>query len=219
MNLSELLYESVKDIWDSYYTHPFVAEMANGTLGKDQFRYYMIQDYLYLLKYAKVFALGIAKSEDEALMRKFSQSVHTILNGEMSIHKSYMERLGITAEELKNAKMSLANDSYTAYMLQVAYQKGPLAILVSILACAWSYQLIGEHNAKVPGALEHSLYGEWVKGYTSLEYAKETEDLIAWTDELGKELSDADVDELKRIFIQCSRYEYAFWDMAYQKEM
>jgi thiaminase/transcriptional activator TenA len=219
MKLSQQLYESAKEIWDSYYTHPFVAEMAQGTLAKDKFRYYMIQDYLYLLKYAKVFALGVAKSDDEELMRKFSQSVHSILNGEMSIHKNYMKRLGITPEEVKQAKMSLANDSYTAYMLQVAYEKGPLAILVAILSCAWSYQCIGAHNAKVPGALEHPFYGEWVQGYTSKEYVEETEDLIAWVDKLGENISQEEREGLKRIFVQCSRYEYEFWDMAYQKEM
>lgn len=219
MKLSQVLYESVKEIWDSYYTHPFVAEMAKGILDESKFRFYMVQDYLYLLDYSKVFALGVVKSKEEDLMRKFAELEYNCLNGEMSIHKSYMKRLGITREEIKNAQISLANRSYTSYMLQVGYEQGPLAILVAVLSCAWSYQMIGEQNAKVPGALEHPLYGEWVQGYTSEAYAKDTKEIIDLTDKLGENISQEQIEELKTIFINCSRYEYGFWDMVYKKEM
>lgn len=58
-----------------------------------------------------------------------------------------------------------------------------------------------------------------VKGYSSEEYRKDTEELIALTDELGKDISQNRIEELKTVFIHCSRYEYAFWDMSYKKEM
>ncbi|MCI8629153.1 MAG: thiaminase II [Firmicutes bacterium] len=219
MKLSKVLYESVEEIWKSYLCHPFVKQLGEGTLSPDIFRYYMIQDYLYLLEYSKVFALGVVKSKQEKLMRKFASMVHNTLNGEMNIHKIYMERLGISEQEVSEAQQSLANRSYTSYMLEVAYNGDALGILVAILSCAWSYQVIGEHHVNIPNALQHPLYGEWVKGYSSEEYRKDTEELIALTDELGKDISQNRIEELKTVFIHCSRYEYAFWDMSYKKEM
>ena len=54
MLLSDYLFNESKDIWQSYLKHPFLVEMGEGTLDKEKFRKYLIQDFLYLKEYAKV---------------------------------------------------------------------------------------------------------------------------------------------------------------------
>lgn len=218
MKLSEQLYSSVKELWDGYYCHPFVAGIGDGTLPMEKFRFYMLQDYLYLYDYAKVFALGVVKARDHSLMRFFSEQVNATLHGEMNIHHTYMERLGITEDEVSHAQMSLANKSYTKYMLEVGYSEGVLELLVSILSCAWSYQKIGEVLSKIPGAMEHEFYGEWIQGYASTDYQKATQEILDMVDQLGAEASTQTVEHLIEIFISCSRYEMMFWDMSYNME-
>lgn len=215
MNLTDRLYEAAKPIWDGYLTQPFVKELGEGTLSEERFRFYMVQDYRYLLQYAKVFAMGVVKTEDERPMTRFSYMVHDTLDGEMNIHKAYMSRLGITEEEVATTKSALANQSYTSYMLDEAYKGGPLEILVAVLSCAWSYQMIGEHHKTIPGALEHPLFGEWVQGYSSKEYCETTQEIIDLVNELGKDVTPEREEHLKEIFVNCSRYEQYFWDMAY----
>lgn len=217
MKLSQELYLSVKDIWDSYNEHPFVKGIANGDLDIDKFRYYMLQDYLYLLDYAKVFALGVVKAKDEETMRIFAESVNSILNGETNIHKLYMERLGITKEEVKNAKAAIDNTSYTNYMLWVGQNEGLLELIVSVLSCSWSYKLIAEKIDEKPGARDHEFFGEWIQGYTSKEYSDSNDVIINLVDKLGENITEEQLDNLKIIFKNCSRYEYMFWDMAYNK--
>lgn len=219
MKFSESLYESVKEIWESYYTHPFVKGIGDGTLEIDKFKFYMIQDYIYLLDYAKVYALGIVKADREDIMQGFSSMVNNILNGEMSIHRSYMKRLGITYEEIENTKASLANISYTNYMLAVSQIGGLPEVSVSLLACMWSYLEIGRNLSKNPGAVDHEFYGEWIRGYISKEYVECTKWLIDLVDELSENLSPRDKERLKEIFINTSKYEAMFWDMSYNKEM
>ncbi|MEE0230570.1 MAG: thiaminase II, partial [Peptococcaceae bacterium] len=109
MQLTEKLFESSKAIWENYLEQPFVKELGEGTLDLEKFRYYMIQDYRYLLQYAKVFALGVVKSNNEALMRRFAAMVNDTLDGEMKIHKAYMARLGITNEEVINTPSHFIN--------------------------------------------------------------------------------------------------------------
>ena len=99
MKLTEILYEDVKEIWDGYLKHPFVSGIGDGSLSLERFRFYMLQDYLYLYDYARVYALGIVKSREPEMMQFFSQLVNDTLNGEMDIHRGYMARLGITPEE------------------------------------------------------------------------------------------------------------------------
>ena len=114
MTTTERLLNVSKEIWEAYHEHPFVKGIADGSLDKEKFKYYMIQDYLYLIDYTKVFALGAAKAKDLSAMKLFAGYTHAILDGEMDIHRAYMARLGITPEEAETANVALDNLSYTS---------------------------------------------------------------------------------------------------------
>ncbi|GHQ97844.1 hypothetical protein VN0420_06700 [Helicobacter pylori] len=101
MQVSQYLYQNVQSIWEDCISHPFVQGIGRGTLERDKFRFYIIQDYLFLLEYAKVFALGVVKACDEAVMREFSNAIQDILNNEMSIHNHYIRELQITPKEFQ----------------------------------------------------------------------------------------------------------------------
>lgn len=216
--LTEKLLDEAKTIWERYYSHPFIQEIGSGTLSVERFKYYMIQDYLYLYEYAKVFALGVVKSESHTLMELFSGLVHSTLHGEMNTHRSYMKRLHITEEMIQSSPAALTNTAYTTYMLKVAYEGDVLDILTAILSCALSYQFIGRRLAEIPGAAEHEFFGEWIESYACQEYAEMNDTLIHIINKLGENISEEKFERLKRIFITCSRYEALFWDMAYSME-
>ena len=80
MKFSKRLYENVLPIWQKNHAHPFVQGLGDGTLDKNKFRFYMIQDYLYLIEYAKVFALGAVKATDLKTMGKFATLLDSTLN-------------------------------------------------------------------------------------------------------------------------------------------
>ena len=215
VKLSQTLYARAEKIWPRYLCHPFVTQMADGTLPAEKFRYYMLQDYLYLFDYARVFALGVVKARDPELMRVFAANVDAILGGEMKIHRAYMKRLDITEEQVFSIKPALANLSYTNYMLSVAQTGGPMEIVASILACSWSYAEIGQALAAIPGAAEHPFYGEWIRGYASEEYAATNQALIELMDSLAADAGEEQLAYLTDVFVNCSRYELGFWDMAW----
>ena len=215
-SVSERLRQAAAPIWEKCLRHPFVTAIGDGTLPVEKFQYFMLQDYLYLFDYAKVFALGVVKAQDRALMQTFSQNVNAILNGEMNIHRAYMERLGITEEQVSAVQPSLDSLSYTHYMLAVADMGGPMEIVASILACSWSYAEIGQALAKLPGAADHPFYGEWVRSYASDDYAATNQALIDLMDKLAEGITEAQFDRLAEIFVNCSCYELGFWDMAWE---
>ena len=102
MTVTKRLLACTEALWDAYLEHPFVRGLADGSLDEEKFRYYMVQDYVYLIDYAKVFALGVAKARDMDTMRLFAAYVHQILDGEMDIHKGYMKRLGIALKDAES---------------------------------------------------------------------------------------------------------------------
>lgn len=218
MLFRDRLYNDAAHIWDHWCDHPFVDGLGKGDLAPERFRYYMIQDYRYLLEYAKIFALGVVKATDENMMRQFASMVSSFLDGEMKIHKAYMKRLGITDAEVAESRTALPNASYTGYMLACAHNYGLPELLTAILSCAWSYELIADELLRrYPSSVAHPFYGEWVSGYSSEEYRENNHLIFNMVEEVlsAQVTSDAHYKRLSEIFVNCSRYEMGFWDMAW----
>lgn len=211
------LLSAAEEVWEGYHSHPFVRGIAEGTLDQEKFRFYMLQDYVYLLEYVRVFAVGLAKAECAEVMAYFAGAVRQITDGEMEIHRAYMKRLGISESEAEQTRPALDNSSYTSYMLRVAYEGSAAEAAAAILSCALSYEVIARRVVKEhPEAAEHPFYGEWVRGYSGREYHEENTRLIALTEQLTAEYGEAQLAKLEEIFVNCSRFESAFWDMAWE---
>ncbi len=217
MSTMATLLTKSQPIWNQYYTHPFVLGMQNGTLDKARFRKYMIQDYLYLVDYTKTFALGVAKAQTIPLMQLFASSIHTLTHTEMDIHRGYMGSLAITQAEIDATVPALVNVSYTSYMVRQGYEGGVADVLASILSCAHSYGLIAKSMvANRPDCLNDPLYGDWIRGYASDEYAEKNQNLMDILDQLTQDYTPAQLAHLETIFINCSQYELSFWDAAWE---
>jgi len=132
MSFSRGLKAKAAKVWEDGYNHPFVQELGMGTLDKEKFKFYLLQDYLYLLQYAKVFAIAAIKSDTEELMTNFSKVQYFILANEMDLHREYMAGFGINPADVANVKASFYNRTYTANMLEIG-QTGGLAFFAGIL--------------------------------------------------------------------------------------
>lgn len=215
MGTTQQLLDYAAEVWMAYNEHPFVLGIQNGTLEREKFRFYMIQDYLYLGDYAKIFALGVAKATNLSNAMLFSQYI-SVMNGELNVHSDYMARLGITQEDIDSAKRSLDSLSYTSYMLRVAYEETEVEIVAAILACAYSYEVIAKKMVENnPAAVDDEFYGSWISGYVSEEYSEENRVLIELLDDMTKSYTPAQIEHLKEVFLTCSRYEMAFWDLSW----
>lgn len=210
------LLEATKDIWACYNEQPFVKGIEDGSLDKEKFRYYIIQDYLYLVDYVKTFAIGVAKANSLETTRLFSGYISVLTDGEMDIHRGYMGKFKVSQEELDSTKSALDNLSYASYMIRVAYEESEVEILAAILSCAYSYEIIAKNIVKNnPESINHPFYGDWIKGYASEEYAKENVVLLDMINRLTENYTDKEINHLVDIFVACSRYEFAFWEMSW----
>lgn len=215
MKTVEKLLAATKEIWKAYNEHPFVLGIQNGSLDKEKFRYYIIQDYLYLADYAKTFAVGVAKAKSLETANLFANYI-AVMNGELDVHHGYLAKLGITQAEIDATARSLDNLSYTSYMLRVAYEEGEAEILTAILSCAYSYEVIAKNIVqKDPAALCDEFYGEWIRSYASAEYAAGNAVLLDTLNGLTEHYNENQIRHLADIFVACSRYELAFWEMSW----
>ncbi|MBB2480173.1 thiaminase II [Bacillus sp. APMAM] len=214
MTFSERLFNNIQSIWNQNHQHPFVQGIGKGTLPKEMFQEYMKQDYVYLIQYAKLYAIGVQKANDLASMTHFAQLLHNILHFEMNVHREYASQFGITTEELEQTKPTPNNLAYTSYMLSVA-QNGTLAELIScLLPCAWDYWEIGKLLKKQYGhQLENNPYKTWIETYSSDEFGSIALWLIKLLDEITIGKSEDELEVLENHFQITSKYEYLFWEM------
>lgn len=217
MLFTERLFEGSKDIWESYLEHPFLKEIGEGTLDKEKFRKYLIQDYLYLKEYTKVYCMGVVKSNTIREMNMFYEGADGILNDETANHISYLKGFGENMDEIEKYEYHKNNESYTSYMKNVSLAGGAKEIISVILPCTWSYNYIGlklKENYK--DFIEDSFYKSWIEAYSSEGYTKFTNEWIDFTNEICKDLSEEEERNLISIFRKASIYEMDFWHMAYE---
>ena len=204
-------------IWEADLKHPFVRGIADGTLPTEKFKFYLIQDYLFLLDYSRVFAHGVIKAHDEATMAMFAELLNETLNTEMDLHRGYCEKFGISASEMEAAPIAPTTHAYTRHLLNVA-EAGTLADLIAgVLPCQWGYAEIGTTLAEQGGS-PAPLYQEWIDMYASPEFLALGKSLRGLLNGLTREHSPSEKERIKNCFLISSRYEYLFWEMAYTQE-
>ena len=220
MSFSRGLKEKAAKVWEEGYNHPFLQELAGGTLDKETFKFYLLQDYLYLLQYAKVFATAAIKSDTEELMTRFSKIQFFILANEMDLHREYMSKFAIKPEEVPDVKPSLYNRTYTANMLALGQTGGLAEMLATVFPCAWTYSDWARRlKAQYAAQLEGNFYKSWIEKYASDEFLESFEWFYDTLDSLVENMSDAQRERIVDIFVSSVEFEYLFWEMAYKRQM
>jgi thiaminase/transcriptional activator TenA len=210
--ISARLREAAEPLWGALAEHPLLRELAAGELAIDRFRFYVEQNLLYLPQYARVMALGAAKSRSQRELDLFARALRQVVEVELPENRALRDRvieLG-AADRGGSREPAPANLAYTSWLVSVAFTAGPVEILAAVLPCTWSYGAIGRRLA--PDAAEHPVYQEWIRFFGAAEYGDVVERMCADVDELadGRPLAP-----LERIFRAGVRFERGFWDMAY----
>lgn len=218
MTFSEELLKAGAAVWTRTQEHPFVRGIGDGTLPVERFRFYIRQDYLFLIEYARVLALAVARGQGLPVMGRLAEVLHATLTTEMALHRSYCAELGITADDLEATAAAPTTYAYTRHLLAVAWSGGLGEILASLFPCQWGYWEIARALAargEPPGA---PLYARWIRTYTSPEYGE----LAAWMrdllDRLGEAASPPERERMRGHFLTSSRLELAFWEMSWRME-
>ena len=216
---SDQIRTAVSDEWArAHVDHPTVKGIGDGTLSMDRFRYYMSQDYLFLIEYCRVIALAAAKSPDLESMSRWASLLDETLNSEMELHRSFCADFGIAPAELEATVASPTTLAYTGHLLGVARAGTIEEITAAMLPCQWGYDEIGRVLAEQDQAPAGSLHRRWIDGYNSTEYQAMTEWLRNFTDRLASESSDATRAQMQAHFAESTRHEHAFWEAAWNRE-
>lgn len=204
-------------MWQEIFDHPMVRALGDGTLDDAPFRYWVKQDYVFLIDYSRVFAFGAAKAPDLGRMAKFASLLHQTLNTEMDLHRAYAQRLGIPGPDLERTQASPTTQAYTDFLVRTASLDDFGALVAVLLPCMWGFNETGKRLAEV-GRPEPEPYAEWVDMYSGDEFTR----LTRWCRDLMDQVADTATPEARdlyqRLFLTSSRYELMFWEAAWRQE-
>ena len=218
MGFIENVEQRAQPIRQAILKHPFVQGLGRGDLAPDRFKFYIIQDYLYLIDYARVLALGAARAPQLATMAWFARLLDETLNTEMELHRNYCAQFGITRHELETAKPAPTTIAYTAYLLRVASQGSFGELTASLLPCQWGYWEIGQHLAQQAPPTHAPLYAQWIEMYSSDEFRNLALHLREMTARIGNRAGADDQAAMELAYHTSLRLEHQFWDMAWNLE-
>jgi len=214
---SERLREMASEIWEAQHRHPFVCGIGDASLDLDRFGFWIRQDYLFLIEYSRMLAMGAARAPGLATMRRLAELAQATLGEEMDLHRSYAGELGISAEELEAEAMAPTTRGYTDFLVRTATAADFAELVAALLPCMWGYSEVGRRLAE-QGLPPEPRYARWVEMYASDEFAE----LAGWCRELldatAAGLAGAARRRVEDAFLTSSRYELAFWEMAWRRE-
>jgi thiaminase (transcriptional activator TenA) len=218
---SDLLRVECARIWTGLHQHPFITELAEGTLPLDKFRFFLEQDDFYLEEYARCLALGAAKSRTERELRYFTVDLNQVLDAEIPSNRALLTQvIELGAEDRGGASaMAPANVAYTSYMQALSLRGGPLEIMAALLPCSWSYvEIASALRARTDGS--HPVYAGWIAYFSMPQVVEMVAEMRRDFDVLMLEEAASEVRrrEIAQIFATSSRLERSFWEMAYTLE-
>jgi thiaminase/transcriptional activator TenA len=204
-------------IWRAQHDHPFVRAIAGGNVDRERFRFWVRQDYLFLIEYARVFGLAAARAPDLATMNAFATLTRETLETEMSLHRVYAAEFGIGEAELEAGTKAPTTQAYTDFLLRVAALGDFAELVAALLPCMWGFSELGT-ALKARGLPDDPLAARWIESYAAPEFVE----LASWCRDLMDRLAAGlDDDARKRCedaFVTSSRYELRFWEMAERLE-
>src|ERR1700752_206467 len=152
MSFFERLKEAAFAEWRGFTQPSFPHAVGGGSLAEAAFRHYLVQDYLFLIEFARAYALSVYKSPKLADMREAAAGLSAILDVEMNLHVKLCAGWGLSLSDLEQTPPASETLAYTRYVLDAGMRGDLLALKVALAPCVIGYAEIATRLAALPTA-------------------------------------------------------------------
>jgi thiaminase (transcriptional activator TenA) len=214
--LFDYLKEACAWEWDRYIRHDFVRRLGDGSLPRGAFRHYLQQDYLFLIHFARAYALAGYKAETLADLRSAAATMSALVDHEMKLHVAYCAGWGLTEAEMEALPEASATVAYTRFVLERGMAGDLLDLQVALAPCVIGYAEIGSWlDADAATLRDANPYAEWIAMYAGAEYQSVATTAIGTLDTLmARRGGEGRLDSLVRTFRAATELEIDFWQMG-----
>ena len=206
----------VAPIYAAILDHPFNRELAAGTLSRDRFRFYMLQDAHYLIYFGKALAVTAARAPSPDELIQFAGSAREAVVVERALHEGFFREYGLSPEAARATEPSPTCSHYVHYLLATAHNAPYEVAVAALLPCFQIYWEVGKHLLSI--AAPDNPYQRWIDTYADEGFAEGVRRVIAATDRLAAVATPERRDAMLAAYARASQLEWMFWDAAYRME-
>ena len=215
MRFSEEAWERSSALREAIHRLPFNTELAAGTLAPDRFRWYILQDAIYLGEYARVLALAAAKAPDAGTVRWFGGAAVEAILVEQALHGRYLAEFGVAPDAIAEALPSPDCLAYTSFLLATAHQQPWEVLVAAVLPSFWIYWDVA--SAITARTAPQNPYRAWIETYADPRFGEAVRRVIDIADTAAAAATPAQRAAMLTAFGRSTQYEYLFWDGAYHR--
>jgi thiaminase/transcriptional activator TenA len=215
VSFSEVVWEHNLDIYREIIRHPFLKEMQDGSLAKETFAFYLVQDAYYLGAFGRALEATAAKAPKKHWADLLRRHARQSVEGERELQKSLLAEYELSMEEQSRMEITPEAFAYTTYIEAVAYSRPFGEALSVLLPCYWIYWEVGKDLAVVTSPVP--AYEKWIDNYASDEYGAVVKEVLAIADEYARDSDPEERSKMEEHFRRASRYEWMFWDSSYRR--
>ena len=217
MKFSARAWQNIATIYQAILEMSFIKELKAGSLERQIFQQYMIQDGIYLGEFARVLAIISAKAPQPDWQLQFAKSVSEAIVVERMLHESFFAEFGIEAADALATEPSPTCLNYTNFLIATAFQHSfPIAV-AAVLPCFWIYLEVGKHIYQT-AVSKANPYQKWIDTYVDSDFEASVDYVVRVADEAAATASDRELELMERVFYRASQFEWMFWDSAYRLE-
>lgn len=210
MKWSEQVWDSIKPVYQSIISMPFILELKNGTLPAEKFRFYIQQDAFYLEHFARALALIGARAgsvNDSLAFIRFAENAIVVEN---ALHASYFNEFGVTGV----SQPEPACHHYIHFLKSTAALDAVETAMAAVLPCFWIYKEVGDYIYSTQPAIDNP-YKKWIDTYAGEEFGLAVKNAIDLCDKAAAATTSAVRVAMANAFLTASRLEFDFWEGAY----
>ena len=216
MSFSTEAWKHITPLYQKILAMSFNQELADGSLSRERFVHYMLQDAHYLIYFGKALAVTGARAPDPEAMIQLIRSAEECVVVERALHEGFFKDFGIDADQAAAAKPSPTCSHYIHYLLSTAHNSPYEVSVAALLPCFWIYWEVGKHLLEI--ANPDNPYQAWIDTYADDEFAESVKKVIKITDHIAEETTPLIRSEMMASFERASMLEWMFWDSAYRLE-
>ena len=211
--------EASRSMWGASFEHPFVLALAEGTLESDKFRFYQMQDARYLEAFSDAAALISTRVVDPDDKLWFIDAARMALVVEGELHAGYGEQLGYGPEDIAAIELTPNNRAYQNHMIEAATRGSLVESVAALTPCPWLYIDLGQHLLKQLGSIDDDHpYADWLRMYSDPEFNDYMQNILARLQRYADAVDDRTRQRAITAFKTSARYEWMFWQQAWEEQ-
>ncbi|TDB68102.1 TenA family protein [Arundinibacter roseus] len=209
---TDLLWQENLSIYHKIENHPFNQELKKGTLPAEKFSFYIYQDSLYLVEFARALAVAATRAAQADQMLQLLDFSRNALLVERVLHEGFLQKMPQPVVR----EMAPACFAYTHYLRSVCAHEPFEVAVAALLPCFWIYKKNGD--AIFSGQTIPNSYQQWIDTYAGEEFAEAVQKAMDLCNQVAAQASESMQQRMKVAYRTSARMEFLFWESAYQLE-